>query len=61
MRNLVHRPRRLRSSPALRNLVRETSLTPHDFILPLFISEKLQERRAITSMPGVFQLTVTEA
>ncbi|MDQ6626151.1 MAG: porphobilinogen synthase, partial [Verrucomicrobiota bacterium] len=42
-------------------LVRETSLTPHDFILPLFISEKLQERRAITSMPGVFQLTVTEA
>ncbi len=36
-------------------------MTPHDFILPLFISEKLQERRAITSMPGVFQLTVTEA
>jgi porphobilinogen synthase len=61
VRNLVHRPRRLRSSPALRNLVRETSLTPHDFILPLFISEKLHERRAINSMPGVFQLTVAEA
>jgi porphobilinogen synthase len=41
--------------------VRETSLTPHDFILPLFISEKLRERRAINSMPGVFQLTVAEA
>jgi porphobilinogen synthase len=61
VRNLVHRPRRLRSSPALRNLVRETKLTPHDFILPLFISEKLRERRAISSMPGVFQLTVPEA
>ena len=61
VRNLVHRPRRLRSSPAVRNLVRETSLTPHDFILPLFISEKLRERRAISSMPGVFQLTVAEA
>ncbi|MGI8437476.1 MAG: porphobilinogen synthase, partial [Chthoniobacterales bacterium] len=35
MRKLVHRPRRLRHSPALRNLVRETKLTPHDFVLPL--------------------------
>ena len=61
MRNLVHRPRRLRRSPALRNLVRETKLTAHDFILPLFISEKIKERRAITSMPGVFQLTVRDA
>ena len=61
MRNLVHRPRRLRRSPALRNLVRETKLTAHDFVLPLFISEKIKERRAIASMPGVFQLTVREA
>ena len=61
MRNLVHRPRRLRRSPALRNLVRETKLTAHDFILPLFISEKIKERRAIASMPGVFQLTVRDA
>ncbi|MDQ6861486.1 MAG: porphobilinogen synthase [Verrucomicrobiota bacterium] len=61
MRKLVHRPRRLRSSPALRNLVRETKLTPHDFILPLFISEKIETRRAISSMPGVFQLSVAEA
>ena len=56
MRKLVHRPRRLRRSPALRNLVRETNLTAHDFVLPLFVSEKIQKRRPITSMPGVFQL-----
>jgi len=56
VRKLVHRPRRLRRSPALRNLVRETNLTAHDFVLPLFVSEKIQKRRPITSMPGVFQL-----
>ena len=60
MRKLVHRPRRLRRSPALRNLVRETNLTAHDFVLPLFVSEKIDKRRAIPSMPGVFQLTVNE-
>ncbi|CAN5547130.1 porphobilinogen synthase [soil metagenome] len=58
---LVHRPRRLRSSPALRNMVRETKLTAHDFILPLFISEKVETRREIGSMPGVFQLSVAAA
>jgi porphobilinogen synthase len=58
---LIHRPRRLRRSPALRNLVRETKLSAHDFILPLFVSEKLKTRRAIASMPGVFQLSVREA
>lgn len=42
-------------------MVRETKLTPHDFILPLFINEKVETRRAINSMPGVFQLSVTEA
>ena len=60
MRKLVHRPRRLRRSPALRNLVRETNLTPHDFILPLFVSERIDKRRPIASMPGVSQLTVKE-
>lgn len=61
MRKLIHRPRRLRRSPALRNLVRETNLTAHDFVLPLFVSEKIGKRRAIESMPGVSQLTVDEA
>src|SRR5256886_16325390 len=58
MRRLVHRPRRLRRSAALRNLVRETHLTIHDFGLPLFVSGKLDERRPVASMPGVFQVPV---
>jgi porphobilinogen synthase len=57
---LVHRPRRLRRSSTLRNLVRETNLTPHDFILPIFVSEKIDNQRPITSMPGVSQFAVTE-
>ena len=56
----MHRPRRLRRSPALRNLVRETRLSPYDFVLPLFISEKLERRQPIASMPGVFQLPLKE-
>jgi porphobilinogen synthase len=56
----VHRPRRLRRSPALRNLVRETHLNVHNFVLPLFVSEKVAQRRPIASMPGVFQLPVKE-
>ncbi|PYL53519.1 MAG: porphobilinogen synthase [Verrucomicrobia bacterium] len=60
MRKLVHRPRRLRRSPALRNLVRETNLTTHDFVLPLFVSEKIDKRRPIASMPGVFQFSLGE-
>jgi porphobilinogen synthase len=60
VRKLVHRPRRLRRSEGLRNLVRETKLTAHDFILPLFVSEKLKARQAIKSMPGVFQLAIGE-
>jgi len=60
MRRLVHRPRRLRRSPALRNLVRETQLSAHDFVLPLFVSEKVERRHPIASMPGVFQLSLKE-
>jgi porphobilinogen synthase len=50
----------LRRSPALRNLVRETNLTAHDFVLPLFVSEKIHKRRPIMNMPGVFQLSPGE-
>jgi porphobilinogen synthase len=60
VRKLVHRPRRLRRSPALRNLVRETSLSAHDFILPLFVSEKIDKQRPIASMPGVSQFSLNE-
>ena len=55
--HLPIRPRRLRSSPALRALVRETALSAGDFILPLFVSEKVAGRVAVASMPGVFQLS----
>ncbi len=55
--SLPHRPRRLRSSQALRDLTRETHLRKDDLILPLFISEKISEPAAVASMPGVFQLT----
>ena len=60
MRKLVHRPRRLRRTRALRDLVRETSLSANDFILPFFVNEKLNTRRPINSMPGVDQLAPHE-
>jgi porphobilinogen synthase len=56
---LPRRLRRLRSSPALRALVRENRLHPGNFILPLFVSEKVREPVAVASMPGVFQLPET--
>ena len=58
---LTRRPRRLRRTDAIRRLVRETHLTPDCFIYPLFVCEGQGARRAIASMPGVFQLSVDEA
>ncbi len=58
--NLLRRPRRLRATPQLRGLVRENTLTADDFILPLFVSEKVQGRVPVASMPGVFQLDEKE-
>ncbi len=55
------RLRRLRSSPALRGLIRETNLSAKDFVLPLFIRSGKGERRAISSMPGHFQYSVDRA
>lgn len=49
------RMRRLRQSPAVRSLVRETSLEPRQLVLPLFVREGLSEPVAIGSMPGVQQ------
>jgi porphobilinogen synthase len=60
VRKLLHRPRRLRRSEGLRNLVRETKLTADDFVLPLFVSEKIEQRRPISSMPGVEQLPLSD-
>ncbi len=52
------RPRRLRRTEALRDLVRETSLEPSDFVYPLFVVPGANLRRPVTSMPGVEQLSV---
>jgi porphobilinogen synthase len=57
---LTLRPRRLRRTNALRRMVRETSLTPEDFIYPLFVRYGENERRPITSMPGQFQVSVDQ-
>ncbi|PYO50809.1 MAG: porphobilinogen synthase [Gemmatimonadetes bacterium] len=55
-----HRPRRLRRTAALRNLVRETHLAPSQLILPVFVREGKNLRRAVESMPGVNQTSVDE-
>ncbi len=52
-----HRPRRLRSTPALRRLVSETDLRPRHLVLPLFVREGISEPAPIASMPGVVQHT----
>src|SRR5436190_8512587 len=60
MPNLLHRPRRLRKSEALRSLVRETRLSRDDFVLPLFACAGHSVRRESSSMPGVHNLSVDE-
>src|SRR5450432_3666009 len=57
----VTRLRRLRQSESLRSLVRETRLTPEAFVSPLFVCPGEGVRKAIGSMPGVFNLSVDEA
>jgi porphobilinogen synthase len=52
------RPRRLRQHPVLRDLVRETAISPADFILPLFVRPGRGVKNEIASMPGNFQLSV---
>lgn len=52
-----HRPRRLRSTPALRRLVAQTSLEPRHLVLPMFVADDIDEPRPISSMPGVVQHT----
>ncbi|OXM74064.1 MULTISPECIES: porphobilinogen synthase [Amycolatopsis] len=52
-----HRPRRLRSTAALRRLVSETTLRPRQLILPMFVAEGADQPRPIASMPGVVQHT----
>ena len=53
--------RRLRRTESLRSLVRETTLDPGDLIYPLFLCPGKGVRNAVSSMPGVFNLSVDEA
>jgi len=57
---LTDRPRRLRRTDSLRSLVRETRLTPNDFIYPLFVCEGEGIRREIASMPGCYNLSIDQ-
>jgi porphobilinogen synthase len=54
----IHRYRRLRSNPVIRKLVRETSVSPDDFIYPLFVTFGKGVRKEISSMPGCYQESV---
>lgn len=56
--SLTHRPRRNRRSTAIRNLVRETTLSAHDLILPLFVVDGKKQRVPISSMPGQARLSI---
>jgi len=56
----LERPRRLRQSPGLRALVRETALRPDDLVMPFFVRPGQGEKRPIKSMPGQFQYSVDE-
>ena len=53
----THRPRRLRTTPAMRRLVAETDLRPRQLVLPMFVREGIDEPVPVTSMPGVVQHT----
>ena len=55
-----YRPRRLRRTPALRALVRETAIDAADFIYPLFVKEGTAVREEIESMPGQFRLSIDQ-
>ena len=56
----IQRPRRLRRTPVLRKMVRETEISPSDFIHPLFVRPGKGVRDEIAAMPGCFRLSVDE-
>ncbi len=56
----IHRMRRLRKTETIRNLVRETTLTRNDLVMPLFVCPGSRVKKPIASMPGIFQHSVDE-
>lgn len=61
MSEILYRPRRLRASAGIRDMVRETSLSVHDFVYPLFVVPGINIRREIPSLPGQFHLSADQA
>ena len=61
MIDLLYRPRRLRASAGIRSMVRETSLSVHDFVYPIFVVPGLNVRREISSLPGQYHLSADQA
>ncbi len=59
-RDLIQRPRRLRTGPGIRDIVRETRLTPADFVWPLFLVEGEKQKQSIASMPSVFRWSLDQ-
>ncbi|MBF0472128.1 MAG: porphobilinogen synthase [Nitrospirae bacterium] len=57
----VHRPRRLRANSAIRSMMQETTISPNNFIYPMFVKEGLNGKHEISSMPGCYQESVAEA
>jgi len=55
------RPRRLRNSKAIRDMVAETNLTISDLVYPIFVKEGISDRVPVESMPGIFQLSLEDA
>ena len=55
---MPHRYRRLRTSPTIRNFVRETNVTAHDLLQPFFVVEGKNKKEAIPSMPGIFRFSI---
>src|SRR5512147_1642776 len=53
-----YRPRRLRSSETIRRMVRETTLSPDNFIYPLFVTHGKGVKKEIGSMPGNYQQSI---
>jgi len=58
--DLTIRPRRLRKTATIRRMVRETSLSPADFIYPLFVDEGITEAIEVKSMPGVYRIPLSD-
>ena len=61
MSEIVYRPRRLRASVGIRNMVRETQLSVHDFVYPIFVVPGINIRKEIPTLPGQYHLSADQA